>query len=269
VSEHDEQGPSELERRLDAAFRSTRPRRGFEDELWARLQARRPWWRRLSGAPRHVPWGGVATAIAALLVVGLVVTLVRAGGPHVSGVATSGASRTASAPEAAPAAPGASRADTASGQAGLRFGQLPAPAAAGIPQVVRPAGPSALPPGAQHVTAQGAGPAQPPPSMAVYRYDPAAGPADGAILETSALPPGLTAGLYPSRPAASALADATAAASNEAVVLTQARLVYVAVVSGGQGFLEPAYLFTGSAASGTGSAPAQVLVSALAPSALR
>jgi len=64
--------------------------------------------------------------------------------------------------------------------------------------------------------------------------------------------------------------DAVAAAqasqpSGRAAVLTQARLVYVAVVSGEVGFLEPAYLFTGTA----GGAPAQVLVSALAPTALR
>jgi hypothetical protein len=268
VSDHDEQGPNELERRLDAAFRATRPRRGFEDELWARLQARRPWWRRL-GEARHVPLAGAAAAVAALLLVGLVVTLVRFAGPHGGGTATSGATRTAAAPQAAPAASGASRADTAAGQAGLPFGPLPAPAASGIPRVVRPAGPSALPPGAQHVTAQGASPPPPAPSLAVYRYDPAAGPPDGAILESGALPVGLTAGLYPSRPAADALADAMAAVSSEAVVLTEARLVYVAVVAGGQGFLEPAYLFTGTAGSGTASAPAQVLVSALAPAALR
>jgi hypothetical protein len=36
-----------LQRQLDDAFETTRPRAGFEDALWARMQARRPLWQRL------------------------------------------------------------------------------------------------------------------------------------------------------------------------------------------------------------------------------
>ena len=38
-----------LQRQLDDAFQTTRPRRGFEDHLWAELQVRRPWWQRVRG----------------------------------------------------------------------------------------------------------------------------------------------------------------------------------------------------------------------------
>jgi hypothetical protein len=264
MSERDEQGTSELERRLDAAFAGTRPRRGFEDELWARLQARRPWWVRLGSSPGKVRWGGVAAGLATLVLAGLVVTLVRsAGSPHGVSTASSGvASAPIQAPQPAPGAAGPSRSDTAG--AALPFGRLPEPAAAGVLQVVRPSGPSALPIGAQGASVNG--PSPPPPGLAVYRYDPATGPADGTILETNAVPAALSVGIYPSRPVADAVAAAEAGrASSQAVVLTQARLVYVAVVSGGRGFLEPAYLFTGS----SGGMSVQLLESALAPSALQ
>jgi hypothetical protein len=262
MSDHDEPGPSDLERQLDAAFSQTRPRRGFEDELWSRLRARRPWWQRLGGGLEQVPWAGVATGLAALVVVGLVVTLVRFAGAHGTG---STASTAAEAPAAAPAASGASRADT--NGAALPFGRLPAPPAAGAAQLIRPAGPSSLPAAAEGGTVQGTSVPQPPPNLAVYRYDPASGPPSGTILETNALPPSLSVGLYPARSAAGAVAAAEAGrtSSGGAIVLTQVRMVYVAVVSGPDGFLEPAYLFTGTA----GNAPAQVLVSALEPSVLR
>src|SRR5947209_8276495 len=57
----------DLERRLEAMFASARPRRGFEDQLWTRLQRTRPWYRRLGawlGAPAHL-----APALATLVVV--------------------------------------------------------------------------------------------------------------------------------------------------------------------------------------------------------
>jgi len=56
-----------LERRLEAMFASARPRRAFEDQLWKRIQAQRPWPRRLLDwfrAPAHL-----APALAALVVV--------------------------------------------------------------------------------------------------------------------------------------------------------------------------------------------------------
>ena len=51
----------ELERKLGAAFAGTRPRRGFEDELWARLQPRRPWWRPAAANP----WPALGAVAAA------------------------------------------------------------------------------------------------------------------------------------------------------------------------------------------------------------
>jgi hypothetical protein len=264
LSEHDEPGPSDLERRLDVAFRETRPRRGFEDELWSRLRARRPWWQRLGGGLQPVHWAGAGAGLAVLVVAGLVLVLVQFGGPHGPSTGASTAASRAAAP-AAPAASGAASAGT--NAAALPFGLLPAPTAAGVPQLTRPAGPSSLPEGVQGGSVQGADVPQLPPRLAVYEYDPASGPPNGKILDANAVPPGLSVGVYPTRPAADAIAAAEAGrtSSGGTVVLTQARLVYVAVVSGQEGFLEPAYLFTGTA----GNAPAQVLVSALAPYALR
>jgi hypothetical protein len=64
-----------LQRELDDAFATTRPRRGFEDELWLRMQARRPLSNRLRDAfaglfqgVREVPAVPMA-AVASLLVV--------------------------------------------------------------------------------------------------------------------------------------------------------------------------------------------------------
>jgi hypothetical protein len=259
MSDRDEPGPDDLERRLDAAFAATRPRRGFEDELWARLRARRPWWRRLGDPARRVPLAGVATGVAALLVVGLVVTLVRAGGSHGPQSASTAATRSsAEAPLGAPPAPGAAA------QAGFAFGQLPAPAAAGALQAVLPAGPLALTGGSQRVDVQAAAPPVAK-GILVYRFDPASGPPAGTVLDPGQVPAGLAMGTYPARSAAEAVAVAAGAGSSQAVVLTQVRLVYVAVVADGAGYLEPAYLYTGTA----GGAPVQLLLSALTPSALR
>jgi hypothetical protein len=43
-----------LQRKLDDAFETTRPRRGFEDELWLRMQRKRPFGSRMADA-----WGGL------------------------------------------------------------------------------------------------------------------------------------------------------------------------------------------------------------------
>src|SRR5579864_4707 len=70
-----------LQRELDDAFATTRPRQGFEDELWLRVQARRPFGGRLrdalSGfvqgirAVPAVPAGAVATLLVVALGLGL------------------------------------------------------------------------------------------------------------------------------------------------------------------------------------------------------
>ena len=65
-----------LERQLDDAFETTRPRAGFEDELWTRMQARRPVGTRLRDAwlglvqgIREAPGVPMATVAAVLVVV--------------------------------------------------------------------------------------------------------------------------------------------------------------------------------------------------------
>lgn len=66
-----------LQRQLDDAFGTTRPRRGFEDELWVRMQARRPLWTRarealgslgalLREAP-GIPLGAVAVVLVVVI----------------------------------------------------------------------------------------------------------------------------------------------------------------------------------------------------------
>ena len=77
-----------LQKRLDHAFASTRPRRGFEDELWSRMQARRSFRVRLRERVRSVR---LAPALGALAVVAVVVVF---GGlllsrPHPAGESTS------------------------------------------------------------------------------------------------------------------------------------------------------------------------------------
>jgi hypothetical protein len=68
-----------LQRQLDDAFETTRPRRGYEDELWLKLQARRPFWSRvrdflagIPGAIRELPAVPAATvAVVLILAVGV------------------------------------------------------------------------------------------------------------------------------------------------------------------------------------------------------
>lgn len=102
----------ELERRLDAMYGSIRPRAGFEADLWARLEARRPWYRRL-GALRG-PALILAPTLAVLLLVGGFVFLLT--GPGFHGGAAGGGASTASSQSAAPA-----------------FGKLPAPPGTQVP----------------------------------------------------------------------------------------------------------------------------------------
>ena len=110
-----------LQRQLDDAFDTTRPRTGYEDELWTRMQASRPPGTRLRDAwlgliqgIREVPAVPMA-AVAALLVVLIGVGLLRFSGLHLGGGAGSATtSGNLSAGQNAPAAGGA-------------FGRLPSP----------------------------------------------------------------------------------------------------------------------------------------------
>lgn len=83
-----------LQRQLDDAFQTTRPRRGFEDHLWAELQVRRPWWHRvrgslvgLVGGVRRVP-AAPAAAVAVVLVLAIGIGILSLGGFHGGGGAS-------------------------------------------------------------------------------------------------------------------------------------------------------------------------------------
>ncbi|HEY8801584.1 MAG TPA: hypothetical protein VIN00_00770, partial [Candidatus Dormibacteraeota bacterium] len=87
-----------LQRQLDDAFDTTRPRVGFEDELWTRMQARRPagsrirdaWLGLLQGI-REAPTVPMA-AVAAVLVVIIGVSVLAHSGVRFGGGAGSTAS---------------------------------------------------------------------------------------------------------------------------------------------------------------------------------
>src|SRR5256885_17255851 len=83
----------DLERRLEAMFSSARPRRGFDDELWRRIEARRPWHERLGR--RFQPAVRDAPALATLLVVALGVTWLPG---HLRGGGTTSTSSAGGAP---------------------------------------------------------------------------------------------------------------------------------------------------------------------------
>jgi hypothetical protein len=83
-----------LQRQLDDAFHTTRPRPAFEDELWLRMQSRRPLWQRfrdgLSGMAaglREAP-AVPAAAVAIVLIVLVGAGIVTLGGLHLGGGAS-------------------------------------------------------------------------------------------------------------------------------------------------------------------------------------
>ncbi|HET6312017.1 MAG TPA: hypothetical protein VFH00_13565 [Candidatus Nitrosotalea sp.] len=131
--QEDELELAALQRELDDAFETTRPRAGFEDELWTRMQARRPAGTRLRDAwlgfvqgVRAVPAVPTA-AVAALLVVAI-----GAGVVTMSGFGRGGSTSTGTSLSAAPAR------DNIAGSGNEisrgAFGKLPAPSlSAGAP----------------------------------------------------------------------------------------------------------------------------------------
>ena len=190
-----EQNDDELElqalrRQLDDAFATTRPRRGFDEELWARMQARRPATSRLAAAfaaagraVRAVPPAPVA-AIAAVLVVVIAVGLIGLNLPHGGG-------------GNAASAPANDRFGANNGTAAGQFGRLPSPQFSSAPRTV-PKGATQGPSTSVPAPADYAGPMTvswtgqlnvPVTSVPVYRYaEPSTGVADqfasalGAVL---------------------------------------------------------------------------------------
>jgi len=113
-----------LQRELDDAFVTTRPRRDFEDELWLRMQAARPATNRLRDAIagllqgiREVP-AVPAAAVATLLVVILGVGLLASVHPRLGG--GGGSSRSNFSAEQSTRGAGAD-------MAAVAFGRLPSP----------------------------------------------------------------------------------------------------------------------------------------------
>lgn len=254
MSEFDDPGVDELQRQLDAAFASTRPRRGFEEELWRRLEARRPWWRRVRlPGPRALPaLGGL---VGVLLVGFLVVTLVSSGALRGHGPGGAGSATTAA----------------GSAKEELAFGALPRPAAIQPAQFAGGAGqaPVAVP----HVSDTAALPAVPP-RLPVYRYTASTGPRNGAVLEQASVPPGLETAYYPTRLPTDAAGEVRTAGPSARsqpaeVTVTSARIVYVAVTEGSVGYLEPVYELSGIQKVGETTTPFVVRVPALAADAFR
>ena len=118
-----------LQRQLDDAFETTRPRAGFEDELWTRMQARRPAGSRLRDA-----WLGLvqaireAPAVPMAAVAAVLVVVLGASALVYSGLGRGGASSTVTSNGAAAPALGSIAVPLTSPGA---FGKLPSPRLAG------------------------------------------------------------------------------------------------------------------------------------------
>lgn len=147
MSEPDDLELEALQRQLDDAFETTRPRAGFEDELWTRMQATRPAGSRLRDA-----WLGLvqavreAPAVPMAAVAAVLVVVLGAGALVYSGVGRGGSTATSSAGGAESAAQPAYLSSPGA------FGRLPSPVLAPGPpgRDANAAAPSATSPGAAY-----------------------------------------------------------------------------------------------------------------------
>ena len=128
MSDNEDSELQALQRQLDDAFETTRPRAGFEDDLWSRMQARRPLWVRaldvlaaLIASVRRVP-GAPAAAVAVVLVLAIGIGIISLKGPGGGG---SSASRETG---AAPFAGGAAASGNGPRTPSKLSGPLPTPA---------------------------------------------------------------------------------------------------------------------------------------------
>src|SRR6266576_2317097 len=96
MSDTEDLGLQAIQRQLGDAVETTRPRAAFEDELWTRIQARRPAstrlrdaWLGLIASIREAPAVPMG-AVAVLLVVALGVGVVTLSGIHIGGAGGGG-----------------------------------------------------------------------------------------------------------------------------------------------------------------------------------
>ncbi|HEX9100076.1 MAG TPA: hypothetical protein VF956_11375 [Candidatus Dormibacteraeota bacterium] len=120
-----------LQRQLDDAFQTTRPRAGFEDDLWSRMQARRPLWVQvrdffagLLASVRRVP-AAPAAAVAVVLVLAIGVGILSLRGPGGGGAGSTATSRDSG---TAPLAGGAAASGGGPKTPSKLTGPLPTPA---------------------------------------------------------------------------------------------------------------------------------------------
>ena len=112
-----------LQRQLDDAFETTRPRRGFEDQLWLRLQVRRPFWRRVQdGLAAVVDRAREVPAVPAAAVAAVLIVVIGVGVVSLSGLKLGGAGSVATTSGVQPAA-----GNFAQALAPGSFGALPSP----------------------------------------------------------------------------------------------------------------------------------------------
>jgi hypothetical protein len=119
MSEDEDLDLQALQRQLDDAFQTTRPRAAFEDELWLRMQAHRPIWTRLrDGVAGFVAALREAPAVPSTAVAILLIVVVGAGIVRLSGLPRGGGASLSA---------GGQDAGTKYGPAVPEYGSLPAP----------------------------------------------------------------------------------------------------------------------------------------------
>jgi len=120
VNDEEDLGLLALQRQLDDAFQTTRPRPAFEDELWSRMLARRPIWVRIrDGLAGLVEAIRESPAVPSAAVAVALVVLLGAGIYTLSGLHPSGTST----------ASGAAKGNDSAVGPQSDFGRLPRPAA--------------------------------------------------------------------------------------------------------------------------------------------
>jgi hypothetical protein len=146
MSDNEDRDLQALQRQLEDAFETTRPRAGFEDDLWSRMQARRPLWAQvrdffagLIESVRRVPVAPAAT-VAVVLVLAIGIGIISFGGFRGGGAggATSATSRDS---QTAPFAGGAGAPGAFGRLPGLAL--QPVPGAETAPKTAGPTGPLA------------------------------------------------------------------------------------------------------------------------------